>query len=417
MPVSRFNRLCSLIGLSFLLLVIGTKSALYEYKHIPPMQDFPQYYMGGLMALHGEWDSMYPIPNPGSHTNPGFVGNSTLRPKYRELALSHGVTEESVRYMQPPPLALLLVPLALVPVKVSYYAWVLLLIFAAWGIGRQAGSILEICLGHPTRGSGLMILLVCCSMQAIRWVSVGNMSVLIGWLIGYSVIELVRRDGARGAIAMALGTIAKYAMLVLGPLQIAMRRWRTIAWETAITLAIVAISYVMMGRTPFDTFAHEIAPTLGRTSTVPENSGIYIFLMRIRHIDDDALLPHSWLMGFRAAEMVSLLVILALVLLHPRRFWELPHRVFAGAVALMAWLLLFSPIFWEHYHAYLAPFWGWLGYEATRTRTRAIVAGSVIVLGLFPRVPFPLLNHLMWSTLIMLAFAIVRLSQETAASK
>ena len=140
-----------------------------------------------------------------------------------------------------------------------------------------------------------------------------------------------------------------------------------------------------MGKAPFETFLHEIAPTLGRTSTVPENSGIYIFLMRLRGIEDDALLPHAWLLGFRLAEMCSLLLILALILLRPRRFWELPHRVFAAAAALVAWLLLFSPIFWEHYHAYLAPFWGWLGYEATRSRPRAIAAGAVIILGLFPR--------------------------------
>src|SRR4051794_21699764 len=96
LDVSRFNRICSIAGLAFLLLVIGAKSAVYEYRHLPPMQDFPQYYMGGMIALHGEWESMYPIPNPDSHSNPGFVGNSTLRQKYRELALGHGVTEESV---------------------------------------------------------------------------------------------------------------------------------------------------------------------------------------------------------------------------------------------------------------------------------------------------------------------------------
>jgi hypothetical protein len=117
LDIPRFNRTCSILGLAFLLLVIGAKVAWYEHRHLPQMQDYPQYYMGGLMALNGAWDSMYPIPNPGSHTNPGFVGNSTLRPRYRELALSHGVSEESVRFMQPPPLALLLAPLALMPVK------------------------------------------------------------------------------------------------------------------------------------------------------------------------------------------------------------------------------------------------------------------------------------------------------------
>jgi hypothetical protein len=416
LDVARFNRLCSIIGLMFLLLTIGAKVAWYEHRHIPQMQDFPQYYMGGVVAREGAWDSMYPIPNPGSHTNPGFVGNSELRPGYRALALSHGVTEESVRYMQPPPLALLLVPLALLPVKLSHFLWVLLLVLAAWGIGRQAGIILEMSLGCATRGSGLMILLVCCSLQAIRWVSVGNMSVLIGWLIGLSVIELVKRDGPRGAIAMSLGTLSKYALLVLGPLQIAMRRWRTIAWEIGITVAIVGIAFAVMGSAPFQTFAHEIAPTLGRTSTVPENSGIYIFLMRLRGVEDDALLPSLWRNGFRALEAVSLAAILALVLLRTRKFWEAPHRVFAAAAALLSWLLLFSPIFWEHYQAYLAPLWGWLAFEAMRSRTRAIVAAVAILLAMYPRVPAPLLNHLMWSTILVLGLAIDRLAREGASN-
>jgi hypothetical protein len=90
LEVSRFNRLCSILGLAFLLLVIGGKCAVYEHKNIPQMQDYPQYYMGGLIAREGAWDSMYPIPNPGSTTNPGFVGNSELRPGYRALALSTG---------------------------------------------------------------------------------------------------------------------------------------------------------------------------------------------------------------------------------------------------------------------------------------------------------------------------------------
>src|SRR5581483_3173950 len=306
--ILRFNRICSIIGLSFLILVIGGKSALYEYRHIPPMQDFPQYYMGGLMARHGEWDSMYPIPNPGSHTNPGFLGNSTLRPRYRELAVSHGVTQESVRYMQPPPLALLLVPLAMMPVKVSYYVWVLLLIFATFGIGRHAGAIFQMSLGRPTRGYGVMLLVVCISMQSIRWISVGNMSVLVGWLIGYVVITSVKRESVSAALAMSLGAIAKYALVILGPIQIALRRWRTIAWEIGITIAISLIALAVMGTSPFKTFANEIAPTLGRTSTVPENSGVYIFLMRLHHVDDDALLPATWKLGFRAIELGLLIL-------------------------------------------------------------------------------------------------------------
>lgn len=408
-----FNRRCSIIGLCFLILVMGAKSAVYERRHIPPMEDFPQYYMGGLVALHGAWDSMYPIPIPGSHTNPGFVGNSTLRPGYRALAQSHGITEESVRYMQPPPLALLLAPLAALPAKASFYVWMAFLILASWGIARQAGTILEMSLGRPTVASGVVILLICCSLQAIRWISSANMSAFVGWAIGFAAIEMIKRDGPRGAAAVALGTIAKYAPAVLGPLQVAMRRWRTIAWEILIVVAITLIALLVMGTTPFSTFTHEIMPTLGRTSPIRENSGIYIFMMRLRKVDDDALLPHSWVLAFSAMKFISLLIILGLILLRSHEFWNRPHRVFAAAAALVAWMLLFSPIFWEHYQAYLAPFWGWLAYEATRARWRAVVAAAVYLLAYYPRVPVPIFNQLMWSTVLMLGIAVERLIQDS----
>src|SRR6185503_7468727 len=107
----------------------------------------------------------------------------------------------------------------------------------------------------------------------------------------------------------------------------------------------------------------------------------------------------------------SLLLILALVLLRPRKYWDTPHRVFAAAAALVAWLLLFSPIFWEHYHAYLAPLWGWVAFEATRSRAKMFVAIAVILLAMYPRVPAPLLNHLMWSTVLLLGLALARLME------
>ncbi len=216
---------------------------------------------------------------------------------------------------------------------------------------------------------------------------------------------------------MTLGAVlAKYALLVLGPLQIAMRRWRTIAWEIGLMIAIVIVAFVVMGAGPFQTFGREIAPTLGRTSTIAENSAIYAFILRVKGLDDDSNLSQACKNGFHLLELVSLLVILGLVMLRPKRFWDRPDRVFAAATALVAWLLLFSPIFWEHYHAYLAPFWGWLAFEATRSRGRMIVAIVIVALAYMPTsillsqlhlpsLPEPLFSHLMWSTVLMLLLA------------
>jgi hypothetical protein len=57
-------------------------------------------------------------------------------------------------------------------------------------------------------------------------------------------------------------------------------------------------------------------------------------------------------------ELATLCSILALILLRHREFWAYAPNVFAGAAALLIWSLVFSPVFWVHYGASLAPFWG-----------------------------------------------------------
>src|SRR5205814_7555025 len=125
-------------------------------------------------------------------------------------------------------------------------------------------------------------------------------------------------------------------------------------------------------------------------------------------------MPRGVEIAFRIVQSCLLAVIVAMILLKPRRFWLEPPHVFAAALALVAWLIIFSPIFWEHYHAYLAPFWGWLFYEATRSRMKMILA--ILAIGLAylpstvllhqlhrPQLPEPLASHLLWSAVIMLA--------------
>jgi hypothetical protein len=430
MPMStrRFNRLCSIAGLLFLILTIGGKTAWYAYRGLPQAADYPQYYMGGLVARHGAWEALYPIPNPDSETNPGFAENSELRPRYRELARRAGVEENAVRYMQPPPLALLLAPWSLLPYELSFYLWIALLTLAAWGIGLQAAKILTLSLGRETRWAGLIVLLVCVSPQAHRWVRVGNMSVLLGWLIGYATLELVRRDGWRGAAAVVVGGVAKYAILVLGPLHLVMRRWRTIAWGVAIAAILLSASLVIMPRGPdgpYNVFFRDLAPTLGRTGSVTENQALYPALMRMLDVQRPPL-PRPLDIGFRLAQFGSLLLILAVIAMKRRNYWNEPAHVFAAALALVSWLLIFSPICWEHYHAYLAPFWGWLIYEGTKSRARMILALLAIGLSYLPtslllhqvaggryRLPEPLFSHLLCAAILMMGISIYSLRGRT----
>jgi len=416
----RFNRACAWIGLAFLLLTVGARYALYAHRGIDQSQDFAQYYMGGLVALHGEWSSLYPIPKPGALTNAGFFDASDLHPRYLELAREHRVGDFSMRYMQPPPAALIFMPLALLPYRLSHLLWTALLIFAAWGVARQAGRIHAICSGRRTKWIGVLMLLICLSPQAHRWVRVGNLSVLMAWLIGYAVIEIARRDSPRAAIALVIGTLLKYALLALGPLLLAARRWRTLAWSVALGVATLGVSLFVMGVEPYRVFARDIAPTLGRTSLIGENQALYRFLLDIQGAPHEDAMPHVLEIGFRILEIGLLLAILTLILLPRTSPGAVAPMIFPAALALVAWMLIFSPIFWEHYHAYLAPFWGWLIYEGSKSRGKAIAASFAIALAYLPssliaqqahlpRLPEPFFSHLLWSTVIMLGMSVCAL--------
>jgi hypothetical protein len=83
---------------------------------------------------------------------------------------------------------------------------------------------------------------------------------------------------------------------------------------------------------------------------------------------------------------------------------------------------VFSPICWEHYHAYLAPFWGWLIFEGLKSRVRMVTAILAIGLSYLPtslllhqiaggryRLPEPLFSHLLCGAMLMMGMALYEL--------
>src|SRR3954467_4344993 len=70
----RFNRVCYAAALVWLL-AVGAEVRLLR----PTLGDFPQFYMGGAVALSGAWEDLYPIPTNPRH-NPGEPADSRMRP-------------------------------------------------------------------------------------------------------------------------------------------------------------------------------------------------------------------------------------------------------------------------------------------------------------------------------------------------
>lgn len=432
---NRFNRLCAIAALAFLVVTIVARLVLSRSD-----QDFPQYYMGGVVARLGIWDELYPIPKPGATRNPGFIEDSTMKPRYAAEMKARVPSGDGVRYMQPPPFALLLWPLSFLPYRVAYVLWNLGLMLCAWGVSVQAGWIYRICMNRSTHGAGIVTLLIAVSPAAHRWVRVMNISPLLGVLIGVAVIGMVRNRPVHGALATWLAGLAKYATGVFVPLYVALRQWRALAWLVGVSVASLLISIAVMGRGVFDEYLHVIAPTLKNPNTLVGNQALQGCIARIIHgthatqqleefqrsLGGRPLIPRPVLIVLTVAQLATLATILWLMFrrwkLGPRFWHERAPMIFAAASALICWLLIFSPMYWEHYTAYLAPLWGWLAWEATRSRARMVLAIAVAVLCYVPwpivinDLPEPLGSHILWATMIMLGVAIDRMWRETRAA-
>lgn len=404
-----FNRVCAAAALLWLL-VVGAQVRILR----PTLGDFPQFYMGGTIALNRAWDDLYPIPTNPDH-NPGEPADSQMRPGYERLAAERGVGD-SFRFIQLPHNAVLFAPFALLSIKQAHWAWFVVSALCVWGVALQAGAIHRRLAGHPSRVEGLLALMVAGSFLALADLAEGNMSSLVALCIGAAVLDLLRPDGSnrwRGATALIFGALTKYAAAVLVPLYVLLGRWRTLASAAVLAVAWTGITLAAGGGRSFGTFFGEIAPTLGRLFSQSGNQSIQGVLLRAMGGGAEVL-PVGGAVALKAAGLVILAAILgACSRARQRGILREPHVLVPAAVCLVCWLLLFSPIYWAHYALYLCPFWGWMLTQARKhglvTRVTATFALVVVA---FPfggvttmRLPQPILALLCIGTTVTFLLA------------
>ena len=404
---AQFNRVCGVLAALWLAVIVPISLSARSLGG----GDFAQFYMGGVMARLHAWDSLYPIPTPGSLNNPGMPEDSTMRPRYAAEAEARGVGD-APRFIQAPPVALLLMPLGYLSFSHAFKLWIALLIASGWGVGLLAGRVYRLLRGEPSRISGLLMLAVACSPLMLHAIRVANMTVPVALLIGVTLLGLLKRRDTAFGVACALGGITKYATLCLLPLAVAMRRWAAIGWTCFLVGALFAASYGIMHETLFKTYLHEIFPTLGRTHDIETNQSITAFLT---HVLRRPALPAGIRWAVIGGEFVLLVGLLAVLLRRPRADWSDPSLVCAGAAALLCAMLLFSPIYWEHYPTYLCPMWGWMIWEAGRSVIRWMWIIAAIGLMYVPMTYLldlnePFNSHILFGTVLTLGFAVWRLA-------
>jgi hypothetical protein len=201
--------------------------------------------------------------------------------------------------------------------------------------------------------------------------------------------------------------------MIFVPIRAAARHWKTLLWTIGIGSTFVLITLIFSGIEPYRIFISEIAPALGRPVIRDPNVSLVAFLHRVLNVD---ALPSSASVSLRIAQVALLLVILIALIARKGELWRIPANACAACVTLLCWLLIFSPILWEHYFAYLAPFYGWLIAEAIRTKWLRPVVAIALILSWFPQkilgarnVPEPINSFLLWAVMLVLIVALRRL--------
>lgn len=408
-----FNRICAGLAVVWLVTLLPlTEIRRTNLRGAADYRDFAYLYRSGLVAqkaiTHGErWDLLYPISRDGS---------ADMKAAYNALADDVGV-DDTWPYMQAPPNALLYWPLSYLSYRVAHLAWIVLQSLCAWGVAMLAGHTLSICLGRPTKWAGALTLVVAVSALMYYSIGVGNISPLIALLMGSAVVAMARRDSPLTGAGIAFGTISKQAPAVLLPLAIAMGRWRMVATWAVASAAIIVASVAAMGGEPFSLFFRLVVPVLGRSMSGSGNQSISGMLLRAIGQPN---LPAAAQLALTALELGVLGLVLVTIFTRPRGFWKTPAHVFAAGAAMICWILIFSPIAWYHYYLYLMPLWGWLAWEGTQSKPRAVAAGVAGLLVWYPfflhrrfspghYLPEPVGSHMLVSVIIVFVLAMRRL--------
>lgn len=207
--------------------------------------DFTFYFAAARLGLAHGWNHLY-----------------DLKLQQEQLdAIGSGIkVAQLARYVSPPPLAWLVVPLTLLPYRVAYWAWSAVLL-AALGVAWQ--------LAAPGRGRLRVIFLV----AAIGWLPVvyglqlGQPGLLVAAGVAASYALLRRKqDWAAGAVLAVLVLKPQLALLVPAALVLT-GRWRAFAASAVVLAALAAASAVALGPRGIADYQG----ILSFASTVPQN--------------------------------------------------------------------------------------------------------------------------------------------------
>jgi len=353
--------------------------------------DFSQYYSGALVAHYRLWDVLYPVGSKevfegepsfvplirsplykASYSRKGMWNfypqicspeYSAVAPKLLELC---DKLQDGYRYAYPPPLALLLQPLALMNYKNAANIWFTLMCFSYFGISLYASRIFHELQGQTSYTEGLVALLpiipTLLSSTMSTTFSIGNVSPLLGFLITWVTYSWYHNR----QLSMGLGMVPLLLFKGIGlswcPLLIIKpTRITTLVTLFTMTLALNVTVICLAGTLPYHIYFAEILPKVNLSLGV----GLQGLLMTVLGID--------------AKRPIMLLSILLLGSLYTGYYKGMQSSdiksqrlvTISTLAGTMATFCVCNPIVWPHHYFcnYLQlPFAGWIVWEANQAR-------------------------------------------------
>lgn len=207
--------------------------------------DFTFYFAAALLGLQHGWPHLYDLK---------------LQQAELDAIQSHITIAQLARYVSPPPLAWLVVPLTVLPYRAAYWVWSATLVAALAAAWRWVA---------PGSGRARLIVLV----AAIGWLPViyglqlGQPALIVAAAVA-ACGALLRKDSdiAAGAV-LALAVVKPQLALLVAPALLVAGRWRTFAAAAVAIGLIAAVSAIALGPDGVSAYLAR----LSFAQTVPEN--------------------------------------------------------------------------------------------------------------------------------------------------
>jgi hypothetical protein len=207
--------------------------------------DFTFYYAAARLGLVHSWSRLYDL---------------SLQQEQLDAIGSNIRVAQLARYVSPPPLAWLVVPLTALPYRAAYWVWSAVLVIALWLAWRSAA---------PSRGRARVIFLV----AAVGWLPIvyglqlGQPALLVAAAVATCYALLARdRQLAAGAV-LGLLVLKPQLGLLVPPVLLVSGHRRAFAASVAVLAVLGVASAVALGPTGIGAYEAR----LNFATTVPEN--------------------------------------------------------------------------------------------------------------------------------------------------